>query len=303
MKWCRALVFVCFSFVLGCSDRTPEDVERDQASRELRSFQSAEGIYEGQLISFQNRDILGEMSLSLRVVTQAKPSTQGVSSVQQLSLAGQFWLKSKEDLFSFDFQSGFFNPKSGEVDIDLRIARPTGRETLFKIQGFLAAGQFEGSLEAVSFPERGASFVLTQKNENPRVRPMMLFEKLPAPNLEIGRWHAMHEGKRVDLFLYEPFQDGIEKFVRLFVPQFFMNAVVDFSGDVQIVFNQAKLDTRTGVLKASYQNSTNYRDILIYLTCSTRPGGRLDSDWQCLFENLANGISFDLDFQKLKNEL
>ena len=73
----------------------------------------------------------------------------------------------------------------------------------------------------------------------------MILEKIIEQNLELGEWSSLYDGKEVTLKFYEPIQDADERFVRFFVPEVFINMVLDFFGDVQVVFNNSKLDTRT----------------------------------------------------------
>lgn len=292
------LMFVGFGGV-ACSDRSPDDVEREKASQELNSYRLSEGLYVGDLFSEKERKSLGELSLSLKVLTSLRPSSQGVAPVQTLSLGGQFWLQSEEELFSFEFKSGFFNPDSGEVDIEFQVPRPSGELASFKIWGFIEEDRFIGRMEAIDFSDRAAVFDLTRENKDPRAHPSVILEKMMEQNLELGEWSALYEGKEVTLKFYEPIQDADERFVRLFVPEVFINMVLDFFGDVQVVFNNSKLDTRTGVLKGVYQMSTAYRDVMVYLDCRGQPGKILNELWKCRFTNLGNGVLIDFDFQKV----
>jgi hypothetical protein len=300
MKKSSVILFMLIVFGgAACADRSPDDVEREKASQELNSYRLSEGLYVGDLFSEKDRKSLGDLSLSLKVVTSLRPSSQGVAPVQTLSLGGQFWLQSEEELFSFEFNSGFFNPDSGEVDIEFEVPRPNGESASFKIWGFIEEDRFRGRMEATDFSDRAAVFDLTRENKDPRAHPSVILEKMIEQNLELGEWSSLYDGKEVTLKFYEPIQDADERFVRFFVPEVFINMVLDFFGDVQVVFNNSKLDTRTGVLKGVYQMSTTYRDVMVYLDCRGQPGKILNELWKCRFTNLGNGVLIDFDFRKM----
>ncbi len=284
----RSIASVLLSVLLagtvsGCvQDHTVDQWRREKLQEELDQLAPIEGTYRGMLRKGEAE--LGALELSFTPRIGVVPGGPSEKAEGQPVLTARVIFQDLEGRIALTSQDSFFEPDSGRFEIDLQLARASGRTERVVLGGVLSKGVLAGTLEASGNFENRADFTLNRAEKTPldeiasKISPKPW---APVPGNLIEGITEFSDGQSTParLVVLEPEVGPEEAFLNRFAPIRVVQLSISYGDAFRLVHEGALWDERTRRLVGR----TRLQELEISTQCSASDrGGK--GEWSCSHE-------------------
>jgi len=286
-----------FIFLVLCScaqDRDSDDFKRDKLNEDLAKVEQISGSYLGTLVSTYDGSDLGVVGVKIEADTKVDSFNE-----QKPVLKGMLYFKSNTAI-KIIFQNSYYEEET-QIFKSSMIA-PSNPNQLIELSGKIEGSKLAADLESFGYPELGARMTLEKSfsaqdfdstfmpQADTKVNPVELIDR---------KFEGIFNGKKMHLSLSNKSFQPEDRFLEYFLPERRLDVTLKISIQNDLVFTNAKWDTRNNSFFASNTRNSSEGPFQTTLECKEVIGNpksegtavQMNCDYVSLLNNRRNQFS------------